>query len=63
MRNHTIKGMKITSALALPALLLMLAVPASAQGRFAGNSPGRGLAASAQPLTEDEAKWVTYMRE
>jgi hypothetical protein len=63
MRKQINNKARFTSAVVLSVLMLALALPVMAQGGYRGNGPGPGVVAPTVPLTTDEAKWLSFMRE
>ncbi len=52
-----------TQRFVLIALMLAVTVPVMAQGGYRGNGPGPGTVLTIVPVTVEEAKWLTFMRE
>jgi len=63
MKSLPFNNSTLASNCVLPALLLVLAAPIMAQGRYPGNGQGPVTGATVQTLTADEAKWLGFMRE
>jgi hypothetical protein len=63
MKTQSFNRRQLVSKFAPAAFLLALAAPVMAQGGYRGNGPGPGTTVTAQPITAEEAKWLTWMRE
>jgi hypothetical protein len=61
MKNLLSGKTKSIAARLLAAIILLSPLPMAAQSDYRGQGPG--LAVAAQPVSVDEAKWLTYMRE
>jgi hypothetical protein len=61
MKNISSGKTKSITARLLAAVILVFCFQAMAQNGYRG--PGSGLTVTTQPVSADEAKWLTYMRE